>query len=80
LIDPGYKNTGIENPKKVLEFLENYKWHSYPDYLGKKNFQSVTERSFLLEAMEGEAGCKKVVEGWINFKRKSKIFGDVVLE
>ena len=80
LIEPGWKENGIENPKKVIEFLENNKRHSYPDYLGKKNFPSVTTREFLLQVMGGKHGCREAVTNWIMYKRELKDFGDVVLE
>ncbi len=68
LIEPGWKENGIKNIEKVIEFLENYKWSSYQDYLGKKNFSSVTERIFLLEIMGGEKGCKDFVDNWVKYK------------
>ena len=80
LIEPGWKENGIENPEKVIKFLENNKQHSYPDYLGKKNFPSVTARDFLLEAMGGAGGCREAVENWIMYKKGMKDFGDIVLE
>ena len=55
---------------KVIKFLENNKRHSYPDYLGKKNFPSVTERDFLLEVMGGAKGCKEYIDNWIMYKNK----------
>jgi len=80
LVEPGWKEKGIENPKKVIEFLESYKWSSYQDYIGIKNFPSVTKRDFLLEVMGGEIGCKEAVEDWIKYKKEIKDFKDVVLE
>jgi len=80
LIEPCWKEKGIENPEKVKEFLENNKRHSYPDYLGKKNFSSVTQRDFLLEIMGGADGCKAEVDNWIMYKKEMKDFGDIVLE
>lgn len=80
LIEPGWKEKGIKNPKKVIEFLENNKRHSYLDYLGKKNFSSVTQRDFLLEALGGVGGCREAVENWVKYKKEMKDFGDVVLE
>lgn len=80
LIEPGWKEKGIKDPKKVREFLENNKRHSYPDYLGKKNFPSVTERDFLLETMGGAEGCKEVVDNWIIYKKETKDFDDTILE
>ena len=80
LIEPGWKEKGIENPDKVIKFLENSKRHSYPDYLGKKNFPSVTQRDFLLEIMGGAEGCMAEVGNWIKYKKELKDFGDIVLE
>lgn len=70
LVEPGWKERGISNPKRVLEFLENYKWSSYPDYIGKKNFPSVTKRSFFLKIMGKEKGCKNFVEAWVKYKKE----------
>ena len=80
LIEPGWKEKGIENPEKVIEFLENYKWSSYQDYINKKNFPSITEREFMLKVMGGEQGCKEAVKGWITYKKEFKDFGDIILE
>ena len=80
LIEPGWKENGVKNPKKVKEFLENNKRHSYPDYLGKKNFPSVTEREFILELMGGSEECMAVVDNWIMHKKEIKDFRDIFLE
>ncbi len=70
LIDPDWKEKGTRNPRKAINFLSSgYKWSSYPDYIGKKNFPSVTERDFLSETMNGLMGCKESVEGWIKYKK-----------
>lgn len=69
LIEPGWKENGIKNPKAVLDFLENtYRWSSYWDYLGKKNFPSVTNRDFILGVMDGSNGIKEAVRSWVNHK------------
>ena len=36
LIDPLWKESGIKDPGKTLDFLDQYKWSSYQDYRGKK--------------------------------------------
>ncbi len=80
-IEPRWKEKGIQDPKKVIEFLENYKWSSYIDYIGKKNFPSVTERKFLLENLGGALGCKEFVDNvWINHKSKTEDSTDLFLE
>jgi len=80
IIEPGWKEKGIENPKKVIDFLENDKWHSYSDYLGKKNFPSVTDREFLLGVMDSEQGCRDFVNNWIEHKKEIRDLGDAILE
>lgn len=75
-----WKEKGIKNPKEIIDFLENYKWSSYQDYIGKKNFPSVTERNFLLQVLGSKKESKNFVNQWINYKGKIATFGDVVLE
>jgi len=72
LVEPDWKGKGVENPQRVIEFLENYKWSSYQDYLGKKGFPSVTQRDLVLKIMGGQQGCKEWVEGWIKYKGEVK--------
>jgi len=80
LIEPKWKEIGIKNPEKVIKFLEDYKWSSYPDYIGKKNFPSVTQRDFVLKIMGGKKGCKDFVEAWIKYKGEIRKFSELALE
>ena len=85
LIEPGWKKNGIKNPKRAIHFLENkYRWSSYFDYLGKKNFPSVTKRDFLLEVIGGQNRGRKIVNSWIQEKAKMRKeiekFNDILLE
>jgi putative transposase len=80
LIEPKWKEKGIKNSQKVIKFLENYKWSSYSDYLGKKNFPSLTKRDFLLKVMGGGEGCREFVEGWIEYKKELKSLIEVAIE
>lgn len=80
LIEPGWKEKGIKNPKKVIEFLENNKRHSYMDYLGKKAFPSVTQRDFFLEVMGGPEGCKTYINSWVMYKKDFGDWNEIVLE
>jgi len=36
LIEPNWKERGIKNIKKVLEFAEKYQWSTHQEYLGKR--------------------------------------------
>jgi len=80
LIEPKWKERRIKNPEKVIKFLENYKWSSYPDYIGKKNFPSVTERDFLLKVVGGKNGCRNFVNGWVKYKKELKNSNDICIE
>jgi len=54
------------------KFLENYKWSSFPDYIGKKNFPSVTQRDFILKNFGGVEKYKQDIEGFIKQNRLGK--------
>lgn len=81
LIEPKWKEIGIENPERVIKFLENeFRWSSYFDYIGKQNFPSVTNREFLSNVMGKEEGCKKSVDDWVRFKADMREYSDIALE
>jgi len=79
-IEPGWKEKGVKDTQKVKKFLENNKRHSYLDYLGKKNFPSVTQRDFLSELIGSPKGCKVWVDAWIMHKKDIRDWSDIVLE
>ena len=69
------------NWKKEMEFLANYKWSSFLDYIGKRNFPSVTSRSFFLEYFGGEKEHNKEMENWLKQRNNNlKLINDVVLD
>lgn len=70
LIYPRWKEMGIKNAKKAIDFLKNYKWSSHQDYIGKKNFPSITERQFVLDVIGGEQGCRDSVANWLKYKQE----------
>ena len=62
---PEWRRRKIKNPKAALKFLNSYKWSSHLDYLGEKNFPSVTQRELLLEFFGGEKGYEKSLKNWL---------------
>ena len=74
LIEPGWKENGIKNPKKVIEFLENYRWSSYQDYIGKKNFPSVVNTDFLRGIIGPPEEFKKIIREMIFDQTKMNKF------
>lgn len=82
LIYKDWKSIKIEdeNYEKIIKFLEDYKWSSYLDYTGAKNFSSVTQREFMVELFGSENSCKEFVENYIKHKGKSKEYSELFLE
>lgn len=70
IIEPGWKEAGIKEPLMVIEFLEKYRWSSYLDYLGKKNFPSVTERDFVQNVFGGSQKIKEFVDARVYSSKK----------
>lgn len=78
LIEPNWKERGIKDPRAAIKFLKKYRWSSYPDYIGKKNFPSITQRDFGLKVFatsednylqKGTEAIEQFTEAWINSKK-----------
>lgn len=66
-----------------IAFLENYRWSSFPDYIGKKNFPSATKRGFLLNIFGGEKKYKELTRELLNDDSKERTvesIQDIILE
>lgn len=61
LIEPAWKEKGIKNWKKVSQFLESYRWSSYLDYIGIKNFPSIISRDLISTYFKTPAEYKNFV-------------------
>lgn len=71
----------IHNSKKALEYLENYRWSSYLDYIGKKNFPSIIQKDFLLRRLGNEENQKTEILNWIKaFENNTLLNNSLVLE
>jgi len=79
MVAPGWREGKIVDHKKALEFLENYRWSSFPDYIEKKNFPSVTQRNLLLDISGGESKYKKHFTEWLHHM-DVKSFNELTLE
>ena len=66
LHSPEWREGKIANPDKAINFLENYRWSSYLDYIGKKNFPSVINKSFLSGVIGNVDNYKKETLEWVN--------------
>jgi len=75
LIENRWKERKIRNYQKAIQFLESYRWSSYLDYTGKKNFPSVTQRDFLLRFLGEGDQLKKNTENWLRETQLKRIKG-----
>lgn len=80
IIFPKWKEKGIKNTKRAISYIENYRWSSYSDYLGNKNFPSLTNREFLLKVMGGADVCRDFVNTWVKFKQELADFNYIAIE
>lgn len=65
MFDHDWRARSIQHPDEALRFLQQYRWSSHLDYLGKKNFPSVTQRDFLLDFFGGHEGYKQKLNQWV---------------
>jgi len=59
---PEWRKRKIRNPKQAYEYLKSYRWSSHLDYLGIKNFPSVTQRDFFLDFFEDKKAYNRFVK------------------
>ena len=62
---PEWRERKIKDYKKVIEFLDSYRWSSYMDYTGQRNFPSLINKSFLLHRLGSEEKQKKEIIDWL---------------
>jgi len=65
LIAPEWRERRLKNYQGALTFLNSYRWSSHLDYLGEKNFPSVSQRDFILDFFGGTSGYKRGMRSWL---------------
>ena len=65
LILPTWRDRELKNYNEAIKFLENYRWSSYLDYIGNKNFPSVTQRELLEKFYNSPREYKERMGGWL---------------
>lgn len=66
LIEPRWKEEGIKDFNKAINFLENYKYSSYQDLIGKDNFPHLINKKLFYELFNtNENKFKKEFIEWL---------------
>lgn len=60
-----WREKKIKNYKEAIDFLGSYRWSSYMDYTGQKNFPSIINKDFILSRVGNEEKFKKENNEWI---------------
>lgn len=73
LIDSKWKEQGIRNKKKALEFLNSYRWSSYLDYLGViRPENKIINRVNFLDYFKTKRDFQNEIFDWIIIKLNKK--------
>lgn len=69
IIDPKWKENGIIDREKAKQYLTNYPYSSYLDYMGKERAEGkILERSSFPEYFEDIKEFSQTIDEWLSFK------------
>lgn len=78
LIEPDWKENGIKNLKKVIEFLKSYRWSSYQDHIGIMNFPDIINHDLFFEIFDTNLNQYKIdFLEWLRGDISSNVNGNV---
>ena len=80
-----WRNFKVKNVTNALLHLDSYRWSSYFDYIEKKNFPSVTHRTFFEKYFDQFGGYKKHAFEYLTSLTKNddphqKLLGEIANE
>jgi len=68
LLDPKWKEFDIQNRAEAKEYIEKYRYSSYPEYIGGHREESkIINRSVFPEYFAGVQDFDAFIKDWINF-------------
>ncbi len=68
LIEPDWKETGIQDRKRAGEYLDSYKYSSYKDFQGIERPQgAILTKGSLPEYFDAPTSFKEHIQGWLEF-------------
>ena len=72
VFQPDWREVGINDPQKAIEFAETYRWSNYRDIIGKGNgeFAHITNKELFFEMFQtNEKQYKKAFEDWVKSRK-----------
>ena len=70
LIDSKWKEDGIKNKRQVIDFLRNYKYSSYQDYLGiNRQEKIILNRDMFPEYFPTKKFLEKEIFEWLTYRQ-----------
>jgi len=80
LFTTDWRDKGVGDFKKAIDFLGNFKWSSHSDYSGKSDFSLVLQRDFLKEYFGGTLEYVKAFRSFISDFDFSVVDNNLILE
>ncbi len=77
---PDWQNRGVDKPQEAIKLINNYKWSSHSDYIGKSNFSLILKRDFLKDAFGKSSTYKKYFCDFVNDLDFSAVDNNLFLE
>jgi putative transposase len=72
LVESKWREVGIQNKSKVLEYLGQYQYSSYLDYLGiGRQEKIVVDRNYFPDYFPNKKDFQREIFEWINFSARS---------
>ena len=69
LIDPKWRENGVSNMIESKQFLKDYRYSSYPDYIGESRPETtILNKSAFPEYFESSKEFEDYVADWLNYK------------
>ena len=63
---PSWRDKKLSNPKSALKFLESYRWSSFLDHIGKRNFPPVISSDLFRKLYGDPRGYRQSIVEWLN--------------
>jgi putative transposase len=76
---PEWRQKSLKDYEGAFSFLEQYRWSSFLDYIGKRNFPSVTQRDFLSNFFDGPKHYREASIKWLR-QNDLRAISDFLLE